>query len=140
MDISVVNKLYRAELPGRELLECEINSKGEVSFKAVASKDTLKILRSLKNQAVQDWSMPQGNSSSEILVRELIQKVRGTWFFPIEDPELCHCRKVSATKIDQAIVSGAHTIEKIRRITSANTACGGCQDDIEKLLKFRLSC
>ncbi len=133
-------KIYRAEVVGRELIECELDSSGEYALRVIGSLATLELLRGLKAKKsnVAEWPLPAGNTEAEILVRELIHKVRGDWQFPIDDPELCHCRAVPAFKVDQAIVAGAHTVEKVRRMTSANTACGTCLPDVEKLLKFRL--
>jgi len=145
-------KLYRVEIPGREFIECEFKNTEPKSphWKVIGSPQTLSLLRKLKNKDSDPhlWPLPEGNSTAEMLVRELLLKITDQWSFPLQegaapdsDPlqaELCHCRAVVASRVDQAILAGAHTIEKVRRMTSANTACGTCFPEIEKILNFRL--
>ena len=92
----------------------------------------------INNHGILHWPLPTGNSHSEILLRELILKAKKEWNFPYEHVELCHCRAVLTSTVDQAIISGAHTPEKVSRLTSASTACGTCKPDVEQILKFRL--
>lgn len=87
---------------------------------------------------LQDLPLPEGHSHSEILLREALLKLKGQWKFPIADKELCHCRMISAHEVDQAIVAGAHTSEKVSDRTSASTACGTCRSDVEELIRYRL--
>ena len=82
--------------------------------------------------------MPKGNSHSDLLLRELILKARGEWNFPYKEDELCHCRAVTTKRIDQSIIAGAHTMEQIRKATSASTGCGTCWPQIEKIIKYRV--
>ena len=129
-----------AQIPGHESLECEVSENGQMILKVIASTATMKLLRRLRasNPDISHWAIPSGNSISEILVRELILKVTGSWAFPLDQEELCHCRAIRTSRVDQAIVIGAHHVAKIRRMTSANTACGTCLPEIEKILQFRL--
>ncbi len=110
------------------------------SFDLIVCSSTRELLKKCKAQFGADvsaWEEPQGIHHSEILVRELIQKVRGTWNFPYAHSELCHCRAVSASGVDAAILQGAHTIASVGRLTLAGTGCGKCQSDIATLLKHR---
>jgi bacterioferritin-associated ferredoxin len=86
---------------------------------------------------ISKWPLPKGFTHSELLLKELIQKSKGEWKFPYEHEELCHCRNVKAVKVDQAIMSGAFTIEAISRQTQACTGCGTCRSEIERLIRFR---
>ena len=84
------------------------------------------------------WRDPQGNSHSEILLREALMRLRSEWQFPYEHSELCHCRAVSTESVDQSIVGGAHRVEEVQCRTGAGTACGVCQSEIEKIIHYRL--
>lgn len=82
--------------------------------------------------------IPSGNSPWEIIWREILLKIKNQWVEVIEHEELCHCRRVASSKVDLAIVYGAHSAADIRKRTSANTGCGTCLPVIEDLLKQRL--
>jgi bacterioferritin-associated ferredoxin len=131
---------YRVEIPGRDCIEYEIEDSGKHHLKVIGCTELLELVRGLKKSSpqVEKWSLPKGDSHANMLVRELILKVQGLWQFPITDPETCHCRAVPTEKVDQAVVCGAHEIEKIRRLTSANTACGTCFPDVQKIINYRL--
>lgn len=53
---------------------------------------------------------------------------------------ICHCKQVSFRDIRKAMVNGARTIEEIKEITGAGTGCGGCIEDIEKILAVACGC
>ena len=82
--------------------------------------------------------IPQGNSHSEILLREILLKAKGEWQFPYEDEELCHCRAISTKKVDAAIIGGCRSVRGIARETSAGTSCGSCRPDTEAIINYRL--
>ena len=88
--------------------------------------------------AVTDLPIPKGTNHESIIWREIILKIQSDWEDPVNSNELCHCRKVSTEKVDRAIVYGAHNVEQIRSYTSANTGCGTCLGDVQKLLVNRL--
>jgi len=47
---------------------------------------------------------------------------------------LCICKNVSDTRVRQAIVDGAETLDEVGRACRAGTDCGACVDEIEDLL------
>jgi|GEM_PF-116035 len=53
---------------------------------------------------------------------------------------ICHCKQVSYIDIRKAMVQGARTVEDIKAITGAGTACGNCIKDIEKILSLACGC
>lgn len=130
---------YVAELKGRDLLEAEIID-NNVQLNVVGCSQLLELVRQLrtKSKDPRQWTLPTGNSHAELLVRELILKTQGQWAYPYESVELCHCRAIPAEDVDQAIIAGAHTPEKVSRQTSASTACGTCRTDVQKILNYRL--
>ena len=79
--------------------------------------------------------IPQEKTPEMLLLRELILKIRGEWGDAPSDPELCHCRKIPQTHVERAIILGAHTIEKVRARSSANTSCGTCLPEVDALFK-----
>jgi bacterioferritin-associated ferredoxin len=95
-------------------------------------------VRPLLKGKLADLQLPEGRSHSAILMRELLLKAKEQWNFPYKEEELCHCRAVSTRKVDDAIISGCHTVEAVKRATSASTSCGTCRWDIESILKYRL--
>jgi bacterioferritin-associated ferredoxin len=48
---------------------------------------------------------------------------------------ICLCNGVSHVKIEAAIAAGARTIEELGVSTEAGTACGGCHEMIERMLR-----
>jgi NAD(P)H-nitrite reductase large subunit len=133
------------ELKSRDRIELHIESDGTEKIQAIACSSCLKLIKEnlTTGKKVQDWFLPVGNAHSDILIRELILKAKGQWSFPIltEDLstyELCHCRAVSAGRIDQAVIAGAHSMEQIRLATSATTGCGTCWSEVEKIIQYRL--
>jgi bacterioferritin-associated ferredoxin len=48
---------------------------------------------------------------------------------------ICLCQGVSHVKIEAAIAAGARTIEEIGASTEAGTACGGCHEMLERMLR-----
>jgi NAD(P)H-nitrite reductase large subunit len=133
------------ELNSRDRIELHEQSDGSEKVNVIACSECIKLLRNYlySKKKVKDWTLPAGTSHSELLVKELILKARGDWNFPIETNdlstyELCHCRAVSALRVDQAIIAGAHTMEQVRHATSASTGCGTCWPEIEKLINYRL--
>lgn len=39
---------------------------------------------------------------------------------------ICHCKQVDYITIRKAMIQGARTIDEIKEMTGAGTACGGC--------------
>jgi bacterioferritin-associated ferredoxin len=134
-----------AGLQGRDYVEINYEIKnGDVHVLEFHSVGCLEFLRKAKawlltlKKAPEKIELPLGEGHVEVLLREATQKIRGEWFLPYEEAELCHCRGSSTFVVDQAIVAGAHDVEKIARETSAGSQCGSCRRDSEKLIQFRL--
>lgn len=136
----------KIELKNRDCIEVEFcvenNILKEFKTKIIACQNIEKEISKLKNYVgknIEQLDLPTGNQHYEILIRELILKMQNKWDFPYKDYELCHCRKISAEDVDQAVISGCHKVEKIREFTWANTGCGTCLGDINKILDYRLT-
>ncbi|MCB0386481.1 MAG: (2Fe-2S)-binding protein, partial [Bdellovibrionales bacterium] len=82
--------------------------------------------------------LPEGSSTGAMLLREVILKAQGKWQYPYEHEELCHCRVVATSKVDAAILTGAHDPRDVSKQTSASTACGTCRPDVEAIIAYRL--
>lgn len=52
-----------------------------------------------------------------------------------KDPIICFCYSVPESEIIRAIQNGAQSVMDVRRDTFANTGCGGCKEDVIRLLK-----
>lgn len=131
---------------GRESLklELEVDAHGEIShsiLRGVGHRAFLKEIDAYRGQikgALNGLMAPSGNSIAAMMLHEGISRLQGKWNPPIPDEEICHCRNVLFKTIDQAIVAGAHTSEKVSAWTSASTACGTCRPSVESHLRFRL--
>lgn len=136
------SKKYRAELLGRDEIEIDVSGDdvSSAKIKVIGCTETLSLVRKYQIQHGADcskWPLPKGESHSEILLREVLMKLAGTWQFPYEHEELCHCRAVRTQIVDQAIIAGALDPETVSRRTSASTACGTCRPDVQKIIEFR---
>jgi len=133
-------KIFRAELVGRDLIEIDLTS-GKARTKVIGCSEILALMRKYQVQFGNDpqiWPIPQGLSHGELLLKEVLMKMRGEWVYPYKDLEICHCRAVPTEVVDQAIIAGAHTPTAVSRRTSASTACGTCRDDVVKIIDYRL--
>lgn len=52
---------------------------------------------------------------------------------------VCNCMNVTSGMIKDAVDAGADTLEKVQKATGAGTVCGGCLDDVERLVDFFVS-
>ena len=133
-------KVFKAELVGRDLIEIDF-SQGKARIRVIGCSDCLTLMRKFQVQHGKDpqvWPLPVGNSHSELLLREVLLKMKGQWIYPYQHLELCHCRAIATEVVDQAIIAGAHNPKTVSRRTSASTACGTCRDDVQKIIDFRL--
>ncbi len=138
----------KAFLAGREevSLRLKLDASGgaivEAELLVVGSAETLALACEWRKQLQGPLSslvLPAGNSPFEILLREILLKMKGEWKFPYEQAEVCHCRMVSLEIVDSAIICGAHTPQKVSEWTSASTACGTCRPDVTAILAYRLA-
>ncbi len=134
----------KAGFPGRDEIEisAQINDGNILSAKlrGIGCPQVLNLISDwrgrLKGPLV-ELSEPQGFDHASVLLRELIQKLKGTWNFPYTEEELCHCRAIPCRVVDAAIVYGADTAVKVAAKTSAGTGCGTCRKNTEAIIKFR---
>lgn len=132
--------MYQVKLAGRDFLELSENN-GKFNFKYTGCYEMHELIQNCRKNYGEDirkWPLPSGHSHSELLLKELILKIKQQWVYPYQDDELCHCRNVRTETVDQAILAGAHTPEMVSLWTSASTACGTCHPNVEKLIKYRL--
>jgi bacterioferritin-associated ferredoxin len=115
------------------ITHASMRAKGCLSFLTLSQKMKAKLLG-----PVGDLLPPSGKDHASMIWREMIAMIRGEWKLPVQQEELCHCRKISTQKVDRSIVFGAHTVEEVRKRTSANTGCGTCKSDVEALIENRL--
>ncbi len=132
-----------SELIGRDFIQVELNDQMEqLRVHAVVCSSFHKLLSENRQKYGNDiihWPLPLGSQHQDLLLKELILKLQNKWDFPIKEDEICHCRSISTQRVDQAIISGAHTPEMVSRQTNASTSCGTCRADVEKIIQFRLS-
>lgn len=117
-------------------LELDGNTIKSHQWTVIGSLSLLEKAKKLKQnfpKTISDLKVPTEKDLSSQLLKELILKVKGEWN-DADDPEICHCRKISQRTIERAILLGANTIEKVRKRTSANTGCGACMPDVQQLI------
>jgi len=140
-----MEKSFNWHESGREKLDLKLQVDGtmiqSVEMSCVGCIEFLNMSQKMKtklNGNIADLLPPTGSDHSSIIWREMIHRIQEEWLSPVAQPEICHCRKVSTEKVDRAIVYGAHTINEVRKRTSANTGCGTCKNDVEELISYRL--
>lgn len=133
------------ELPGRDRIEAVLGEDGAkkvlLKLNAKGCLPLLKLIdrwRDYIKKNVQLIPCPEGKEHHDLLLKELVLKIKGEWQIVYPHVELCHCRVVQTQVVESAIVSGAHSLEKVSRVTSAGTGCGTCRSDIEEILKYRV--
>jgi bacterioferritin-associated ferredoxin len=82
--------------------------------------------------------LPCGSSHVDMIIREVILRIRGEWESPFSEEELCHCRKIPTSDVDVSVLNGCHTLAAVTRATSAGSSCGNCRTDIEKIISYRI--
>ncbi len=123
--------------------QIEIERKG-TETKWLRVKGCLPLLNALNSRVKNEggdpalWRLPEGQNHVDMLMRELILKSQNQWAFPYNHEELCHCRNVNTSTIDEVVLLGAHQPEIVSQLTLASTACGTCRPDVEKVIQYRL--
>lgn len=131
-----MSKTLKVGFSGMDEIEIVCDGGKILSSKVVGSLALLKKFRAwAKNPIV----FPEGKTSEDLLLKELSLKLQDKWPLTNDEPELCHCRKIPQVNVERAIVLGAHTVEQVRARTSANTGCGTCLPDVERVLKAYLA-
>ena len=140
-----MNKKIHWRLEGRESLELDFfienNEIHLRSFHAVGCLNFLRLSNKMKELFpihIESLKPPLGSDHTHLIWQEVIATLKDQWSPPIQDEELCHCRKINTDVVDYSIVYGAHDIETIRKRTSANTGCGTCKSNVLQLLDNRL--
>lgn len=135
------NRKFSVGLEGRDRIEVNLEGASpKVQFRGCTEMmGLMQGMRKSFGVDIRQWPVPNGASHSEILLRELILRLRGEWNFPYKDAEVCHCRGVSCQTIDQAIIAGAHNTATVSRQTSASTNCGTCRPEVQKIIDYRLN-
>lgn len=132
-----------AEIKGRDFIQIELDDQMKQSrVHAIVCSSFYRLLSEYRQKygdEMINWPQPQGIEHQDLLLKEIILKLRNEWNFPYQEDEICHCRSVSTERVDQAIISGAHTPEMVSRQTNASTSCGTCRTEIEKIIRFRLA-
>lgn len=55
--------------------------------------------------------------------------------FKDKDPEICLCKHVTRSQMEEAIRNGADTLPKLKEALLAGKACGGCGELMEELIQ-----
>lgn len=136
--INSVSTSVQVAIANRDHIQWMRKPDGSESFHLKVCWDCHLLLKELRSSQlpVAQWPLPKGHSHSELLLKELILKVKGEWNPPYTQDEICHCRGVPTAKVVEAIHAGAHTSDRISRWTSASTACGTCRPDVISLLQY----
>ncbi len=133
--------------PGREELKVQLkldDNKNIISaeLQGIGGPEFVKAIKNYRGELkglVSDLSAPTGSEPHEIMLREMVLRLKGQWSPPYKDEEVCHCRVVATTTVDLAICTGAHTSRQVSELTAASTACGTCRPDVEAMIKYRLT-
>ena len=136
----------RAEISHREWVEFEarITKEGQIQslqWKAWGCHNLIETARQAASHfasgKLEDLKW-DGANHWDLLVSEAFERIKGPFRVPVDDPETCHCRKIPTAKVDEAIILGAHTPERVTAWTAASSGCGTCRPVVEKIIAFRL--
>lgn len=130
-------QVIQVELEGRDQLIYD--STLEKPCRAIACTELDALLLNYKTQYGTDpqkWPLPDGKSHSELLLKKWILLITNKWDPPYQHAEICHCRNISTNRVEQAIISGAHTPQAVTQMTSASSACGTCRPDVEAMINY----
>ncbi len=137
-----MTETFVATIVGGDAVEATVTFEKDIvrkiQWKIVGRLALYSAIDQLKSQMLVHKSklpVPQGKEPEQLLLRELLLKIRDEWGDAPSDPELCHCRKIPQINVERAIILGAHTIEKVRARSSANTSCGTCLPEVDALFK-----
>lgn len=116
----------------------------EVVYKKVSGIGCTELLKCISNwrQSLpiefSKIKLPVSTNHSSLLLKKAILLAADKWHLPYDEEELCHCRAIKTSIIEDAILKGAHTPQKVSEITSASTACGTCRPNVELLIDYVL--
>lgn len=130
-----MQRTVKAGFSGMDQIEVVCDGGKIISSKVVGS---LELLNKFKTWQKNPLNLPSGKTSEDLLLKELSLKIQDQWPLTNDEPELCHCRKIPQMNVERAVVLGAHSVEQVRARTSANTGCGTCLPDVERVLKAYL--
>lgn len=121
-------------LSGTQISEASLQVLGGPELLLLASEWREKLSGELS-----EIEVPEGHGMAQMVLREAILKLQDNWNYPYAEEELCHCRAILTKSVDDAILHGAHTPEKVSQLTSASTSCGSCREDVVEIIKYRMS-
>ena len=140
----MTKKYFERKINGREeiSLSVEVDESQKVLSSELTALGPLPFLRQVnewRNKFVGPLSsvtMPEGDDTGSMLLREILLKAKGEWNPPYQQEQMCHCRAISTTKVEEAILVGNHSHRKVSRMTSASTACGTCHPDVQAMIDY----
>lgn len=53
------------------------------------------------------------------------------------DKIICHCKQVSYIDIRKAMIAGARTVQEIKDMTGAGSACGRCKALVQNVIDIK---
>ncbi|MBE7706530.1 MAG: Fe-S cluster assembly protein NifU [Cyanobacteria bacterium SIG30] len=97
--------------------------------------------KKITNQDIADMlgGLPPAKMHCSVMGKEALEDaLKG--YFKEEKPKkenkiICNCFGISKNEIIEAIKKGAKTLEEIQEATYAGGACGGCKNNIKKILE-----
>lgn len=134
--------IYSIQIQNRDELELkiELDPNGEIleaELTGIGGPELLEVIKDWRIKLkgnIGTLSMPSSSHYADLMMKSLLQRAQGKWATQMPDHEVCHCRAVSLQKIENAILAGAQTPEKISRWTQASTQCGTCRKDVIEIL------
>lgn len=90
----------------------------EKSFEELENLEAIPALRAVK-KAIYDYLEKTGQSER---LRKAQEKI------------ICNCRNVTDTEIKEMVAKGYKTFEEIKKVTTAGTSCGTCENRVKDLL------
>ena len=131
----------RVQIQNRDWAEASQNSKDSPwQIEAFGCFDFLVKVKSLreqlKNKKVSELNLLEDRDHSSLLLNELILKMQNRFVLPYQEEELCHCRHIPTSNVQNALLAGNLSLKAIGQICGAGVSCGSCKPDIEALIAY----
>ena len=138
-----IERTYKVSIHGGDEISLqlsEVNDQIEkASFKMVVCQALIEKVNAIKhtfNGPLSQIKVPTGTEHYDLLLRELVLKVKKQWPKQKNKKIVCLCGQLTVQDIHQRIFTGSRTVSSVREGTYEGTQCTFCVQEIKSLLEL----